>query len=510
MPLIILIDKKIPQKEFKRAAYVWTLLAQVIGISAVITDCLDEIGAVPERCFKIFYGYHSDKLKHRIDLFVPYEAVRNSLNVKYINEIPILYNVREPEYLLYNDRFGFDPISIIFYFLSGTEEYNSSEYDHLGRHIENSTFHNTENLIRKPLVDIYINLLKNKIIEKLNNAFYRPLWKDDKTFALALSHDVDRVSKTSLSAVRNCFKQVRYEHKLNRKLQFLFYGIGSSVISPLNYVVKHSPLFSLNKSCQLEKSFEIICRLEDRYNIKSTFFILPLKVGPIHYLDWLYSYNEKVIFRNKWMKIKDILCNIITDGWDIGLHGGLESYINPNILSIQKQSIEKLLNIKIVSIRQHCLRFKIDETWKAQESANFKYDSTYGYNEIVGFRGSCCLPFRPFSISRNKELNIWELPLTIQDNALFQSDKQNKGDYYEDAISLLSEEKDVGGVATLLWHTNAVCNKHYPGWFEVYEKIIQWAINQNAFIGSIKEIMDWWESRIKKIQVKYKFYYVEL
>jgi peptidoglycan/xylan/chitin deacetylase (PgdA/CDA1 family) len=256
--------------------------------------------------------------------------------------------------------------------------------------------------------------------------------------------------------------------------------------------------------------FERLCQLENKYNVKSTFFFLPPRINPIHYLDRLYAYNEKLFYHKKWTKLKDIISDIYLNGWKIGLHAGLESYCNANILIEQKRSLEKLLSIKLDTVRQHFLRFRNDYTWKVQESANFKCDSTYGFNETIGLRSLFCFPFKPFSISKNMQLNLWEIPLAIQDNALFLHEKQNNKSYFEIAKHLLCEVRKVGGVATLLWHSNTVGSKSYPGWLEVYEEILKWATTEGAFIGSIEEIIDWWEYREKQISVSYRFYYVNL
>ena len=55
---------------------------------------------------------------------------------------------------------------------------------------------------------------------------------------------------------------------------------------------------------------------------------------------------------------------------------------------------------------------------KVLEDAGFTYDSTFGYNDAIGFRAGTTQPFCPLGAER-----LLELPLNIQDSAMFYSDR---------------------------------------------------------------------------------------
>jgi len=81
--------------------------------------------------------------------------------------------------------------------------------------------------------------------------------------------------------------------------------------------------------------------------------------------------------------------------------------------------LEKVLGKKIVGYRNHYLKFKVPETWGLPKEAGFKYDTTLGYADCVGFRNGMCHPFKPFDLNINSYINILEIPLIIMDRTLF-------------------------------------------------------------------------------------------
>lgn len=499
MRLIIFIDRNIPKNDIQKVVYVWELVAKLIGVSTEITNEMKENILSSDRFFAIYYGYLHNISKPIFNLIIPYEPLQTPIKVKYIQDLPILYYSKEPLYLVNEKKFGFDVIMIIFYLLVGYEEYRTHETDDLGRYMIKKTIFYRLKLYKIPLVNIYINLIKEEITKKFKNCFL-PVWKANRPFALVLSHDVDAISTYSITNTIAFCKKTLNASSLLWKVKYAGYALISLLMTPSKYILKHDRLWA----------FAQLCELESRYDAKSTFFFLPLPLDSAHHLDRPYSYNERIFYKNKWMKLKDIITDMHHKGWGIGLHAGIETYDNPKLLKKQKESLQKLLNIKVKTVRQHLLRFRNDDTWKAQELAGFMCDSTFGFNEIIGFRSFFCHPYKPYSLSEDRTLNMWELPLTIQDNALLIHGGHSNDNYSKIAINLLEKVKKINGVAVLLWHTDKIEDKRYPEWLTVYEEILKWATSENAFIGSVEEIMNWWEYRDKQIIVNCDFYHTSI
>ena len=107
-------------------------------------------------------------------------------------------------------------------------------------------------------------------------------------------------------------------------------------------------------------------------------------------------------------------------GWEIGLHPSWYSFDDADELKRQKEILEKALGHEIVSIRQHYLHYDIRITPAVHAEAGFKYDSTLGFNDNVGFRFGTCYPYHLYDLNAEKELPIMEIPLVIHDGAMLK------------------------------------------------------------------------------------------
>ena len=121
--------------------------------------------------------------------------------------------------------------------------------------------------------------------------------------------------------------------------------------------------------------------------------------------------------------------------------------------------------------------------------AGFKYDSTLGFNDNIGFRFGTSYPWQLYDLRREETLPIIELPLIIQDGAMLDPSKGMRLD--EDMafqyVELMTQAvESVGGVLTLLWHPHVIIDAK---WWRLYLKTLDYLKTKNAWFGSVKEII---------------------
>jgi len=97
------------------------------------------------------------------------------------------------------------------------------------------------------------------------------------------------------------------------------------------------------------------------------------------------------------------------------------------------------------------------------------YDSTVGYARQVGFRAGTCIPYRPWSLRLNRELNLLEIPLIVMDGTLVEHRKLRLEESIETVNRLVSRVEMVGGVFTLLWHNSSLIG---AGYNELYTPLL--------------------------------------
>lgn len=335
---------------------------------------------------------------------------------------------------------------------------------------------NTKGLLYRPIVD-------ENFIE---NGGKKPTWPDRKEFAVCLTHDVDEVSRYSLTeSLRSRRSRILGHSSLIRKTKDIIV-LGRDWFQYRN---KNDPLHCYEKWLEVENAI----------NARSTFFFWAgvRSVTKPHQSDCLYDMGDPVIFDKQKCSAAEMIREIDHRGWEIGLHPSWYSFNDASELKRQKESLERAVGHEIVSVRQHYLHYDISITPRVHYEAGFKYDSTLGFNDNIGFRFGTCYPWNLYDLKAEKELPIIEIPLIIQDGALLDHRKGMRLDEdmaFQYIIQITEEIEKVGGVLTLLWHPNHI---HKPSWWSLYIRTLNYLKQKEAWLASVKEIGDWWQ-KVKK------------
>jgi peptidoglycan/xylan/chitin deacetylase (PgdA/CDA1 family) len=283
-------------------------------------------------------------------------------------------------------------------------------------------------------------------------------YPDNKKFAICLTHDVDDIypplTHTLLSIIP-CVKS------------FNFSDLRNQISWNINYN---------NKSPYM--NFEQIMQLEEKYGAKSSFYFLTAKEDPRR-------------FRYDIEDTENELGLILDKGWEVGLHGGYYSYDEFNKIEVEKNDLVKVLGKEIIGFRNHYLRFKVPDSWELLSKAGFKYDTTIGYNDMIGFRNGMCHPFRPYNLTEKRSIDILEIPLVIMDGALFEVTNSFE-DAWQYTKKLIDVVETYHGVITILWHNYVFNCPFRRQWKKLYEKILAYGYEKNAWMTSGEEIYKWW------------------
>jgi peptidoglycan/xylan/chitin deacetylase (PgdA/CDA1 family) len=283
-----------------------------------------------------------------------------------------------------------------------------------------------------------------------------PPWPNEKKFALCLTHDVDRVDKK--------WWQCAY------------------------YFFKHRDPYQLKSLLTKKKerpfwNFERIMEIESKYGVRSTFFFLneTKKANLLKPSTYSLSFGY---YKIDDPRIVGIIRALDSDGWEIGVHGSYDSYLNKDLLRKEKATLEGILGKPVLGIRQHYLNLSIPRTWELQAREGFRYDSSFGFRDKVGFRDDKLRPYRPL------DDELLEIPMTIMDGPLFASSRNNE-EAWEKCKRLIDQAQNQSALLTILWHNNRFNDKEFPGQTEIYEKIIKECQSRGAWVATGEEIYRW-------------------
>lgn len=324
---------------------------------------------------------------------------------------------------------------------TSSEEYQSTFHDMFDRfsyYLSNNT-------------NVFTPVVSQALVEN----GYTPKYPLNKSFAVCLTHDIDVLNNPFISRVYHCLRAMMQGDKKMacRRLKSIFN--------------KKKPYYNLQE----------IMNLEEKYDAKSTFYFMALNPG-----DKDYNYNID--------DIKNELKLIDDKGWEVGLHGSHDAWNSYETLINEKERLEKAFGKKVVGYRNHFLRFKVPDTWEYLSKAGFKYDSTFGYADCIGFRNGMCHPYSPYNLNTKSYINIMEIPLIVMDITLFDTYMRlTHEEALEQTKVLIDKVAELHGVFTLLWHNNRIVKSTWE--CDMYENILSYCNEKNAWITSGKEIYEW-------------------
>ena len=388
--------------------------------------------------------------------------------------IPVLFHANSETIFNYDEKshklvINIDIFASAFYFLSLWQEYVSNERDAHERYCAKSSLQYKLNIIDKPIVTIYFNLLKSLIEKYFDINFIK------RESCIAMTHDIDYIKKWSPGIVYRelvqyfilNFQHVSFKERIGRLRSFLKAFTNEN--DPYRY--------SLIKMIDFEL----------KNNIRSTYF---LKAGCTSKHDVSYSLKNSFL--------KECVEQLKQNDFDIGLHPSYKAYNSEIIMGREYLRLKTAFNFDCIGVREHFLRYDVKSTPLIHSNLKFMYDSSLGYSDYEGFRTGFSFPHKLYDIKNDSVLNIIEVPLIVMDATLESYRKLNPEQSLAAIKNMITINNKYGGVFTLLFHNTCYDDLDYKGWGEVYEETIRYSLSKNIPIKSIKNILEDYYFRSQK------------
>lgn len=362
------------------------------------------------------------------------------------------------------DNFGLfsdADLQFIEYHLSRKEERDNPSRDPQ----DNWDFPYTDSDFSHPFVDEFvISKLKAQGIER------KSIWKNNKPFAIWLTHDLDLVSdQDPLSLNRNYKKILQIsKSKVERLFAYVYF-----YITWFRSFFKHKSdlLWHYEKWVYIEKQFDFT----------STWFVYSQPPpSDQHLFDCNFVFDDIMVFMGQRITVREFIKYLHDHYYEIGVHGSYYTWRNAAMLKSQKQQLEEVIGTTVEATRQHFLHFDINATPVVHEEAGFKTDSTIGFNRTIGFRAGTCYPY----YITNKVL---EIPMTIMDVSLFRNMNLNLdgATAKKRILEMFDRVERAGGCLTINFHPN---NFIHPLWWDTYNFILEEAKSRNAHCTTAREM----------------------
>ena len=184
----------------------------------------------------------------------------------------------------------------------------------------------------------------------------------------------------------------------------------------------------------------------------------------------------------------DIIRRLESDGHEVGLHG-IDAWADSSKGCAEIKEIQRLTGTTETGVRMHWLYYDKDTPAKL-EKAGVAYDSTFGYNDAVGYRAGTTQVFKSLQTKL-----LLELPLHVMDTALFYPNYLGLSP--RQAKTLLSRMVDnaarFGGCLTINWHDRSIAPERL--WDACYRDLVQDLKSRGAWFSTAGQAVSWFRKR---------------
>jgi hypothetical protein len=164
---------------------------------------------------------------------------------------------------------------------------------------------------------------------------------------------------------------------------------------------------------------------------------------------------------------------LLEAGAEVGLHGSYLAAEDLGRLAGEKETLDAL-GAPVEGQRYHYLRVDPHRNLVPLGGLGFRYDTTLGFPDALGFRAGIAHPFRPWDFEREEPAGIVEVPLAAMDATLAEERYQglSAAEAKPQLLSLLDWAAEHGGGFSILWHPDRFDAPSARGWDRLYFDVL--------------------------------------
>lgn len=335
-----------------------------------------------------------------------------------------------------------------------------------------------------PTLELHIALLRHLLAESGVAFVEIPPRPHGYDFVCCLTHDVD-----FFGVRRHVFDQTLAGFLARASLGTiadLVRGRRTLAEAARNWAAVVSlPLVFLRLLPDFWRPFEDYAKVEGGQ--RSTFFLVPFKGQPGVAPDGTADATRAVPYQMS--EIATEATNAGKMGSELAVHG-IDAWRDADAGRAEMRQLTALTGQETAGVRMHWLYFDADSP-RRLEAAGFDYDSTWGYNDAVGFRAGTSQVFR---LPASK--NLMELPLSVMDSALFYRGRM--GLAHEEALQLcvriVATAMRYGGTLVINWHDRSLAPERL--WGRAYRTLLKDVTSgHRVWFATGREAVDWFRWR---------------
>ncbi|HEY2309503.1 MAG TPA: polysaccharide deacetylase family protein [Gaiellaceae bacterium] len=279
-----------------------------------------------------------------------------------------------------------------------------------------------------------------------------PLYRGAR-FAVALTHDVDAPWRWTRIGVRGAAARLKSHTLAGRAGPAVHEARGLARV-PVHKLRGTDPNWRFAETAAEERSL----------GARSTFFLL---AGHGHRAD---GASPEVYDRLRPALVETLL----ESGSEVGLHGSYLAAEDLDRLARERATLAQL-DGPLLGQRYHYLRVDPHRNLAPLAGIGFRYDTSLGFPDALGFRAGIAHSFRPWDFAHDRPANLVEVPLAVMDATLAEERYAglSAADAKPQVLELLDWAAEHGGAFSILWHPERFDGPSARGWDRLYFDTIE-------------------------------------
>lgn len=356
-----------------------------------------------------------------------------TIEVKQWQNLPLFFTNTHP-------HFPFDIFAASFYLLSRYEEYLPYTPDIHNRFPHTASIAYTHHFLDKPLIDNWIIIFKNYCLQ----IFPTIQFKQHK-FSFEPTYDID---------IAYCYLYKGFYKTVGGIVRDIF-------LFRFNEVIKRIQVLISQKNDPYD-SYHFIESLHATYHLKGIYFIL-MASGT--------RFDKNITSSHPAFSA---LIQRLQKNNLIGIHPSYYTQEDPKKINNEIKELEKVLEHKIHTSRQHYIKNKLPQVYETLLSAGITDDYSMGYGSINGFRASTCFPFLWFNLSKNEITTLQIHPFSYMEcNSRFEQ-KNTPLEAMKEMQYYYQQCYNMNGVFSSIWHNFSLgIHPQWLQWHGVYNHFLE-------------------------------------
>jgi hypothetical protein len=170
------------------------------------------------------------------------------------------------------------------------------------------------------------------------------------------------------------------------------------------------------------------------------------------------------------------LIKVCGEHGDIGIHPSYYSMEQTKLIEDEKSRLQAISGKKISQSRQHFLRFRLPDTYRALIKAGITDDYSMQYPEMPGFRAGICVSYPFFDILADSITQLTIHPGCIMETTFRDDLHLPASDSWQWYARLWKEVSESGGTFISIWHNDTMwkglADSHPLAFRQIHQKMV--------------------------------------